>query len=915
MSRRRRSALGDRVFRWSVLPLVVLTTLFGVVRYSFEAPARQVVDWPAIDHYFRKDFSGAGLAINCDFGDPWPRCVLQWTPPFDPRATPLDVYRCDDESNLQREAVLHRFAHAVRSTLDEDTRAHTLAVLNAFFESGLRQDIDRALRRAREHANFANRLPPFELKNDRGQNWTVVGVDDTLRAIPTGLPNRPHYVGPVYASWDGARAELVQVTVRSASVESSAWLSPGNATPCDPLFPGATRSRTCGSVDILVCDPASPACVDEPALNIRALAPGSALAMRASGNAGQLLARTLDPLNVEDHVALRESTGGRATTLYVDGLGANPDLTIEVSHETSPPLSRLRLVNGRWTRWFEPSVQPWLVPVVNRMNRYASPGEERVAADRPMTLTVDLDLQSALEQSLDAWMREHAEPGLRAHMQQAHYNAGGRALTLRDGETSHRRAAPGAGITVLDAETGHVLAVASYPPASAVVDDDGVPAFAAGWRDRLAGPNAPAWAQREMISALADRIHEDANSNFVRHPIGSTMKPLLLGAVIDDRAGDGLSRLYDLVVAGHGDEQGRVNGGDQTRPACTKCGDRTIEAIAGLPLGPWGAEEAGWGHAGDAWVDRRELLLDSCNKYAVTLGVLTLLDWNGARTRATACCWHAGRDAFGFSPGTGGAAPLTRIAREVDLPPLGRWLHPDTYETRGEFANAPIFKRLEHYYGLVAGAGRQAYESEPWIECAGIPGLAATVESSQYLGRIETTELGLTSNRVSTAFTNIFTGAGRNWWTNVKLAEAYARLATNRRTRATFCAPPNAPTAESQFANAARWRDLSGILAQQRTAAGWVRPHASNINDWVAAAPATRVTYSKTGTSLRQLGFSSTGVFAIYVGGLPSGAPAGEAVPNGRGLVVVAHVDDIGHSSEAVRLVNHVFPILERKLP
>jgi hypothetical protein len=309
-------------------------------------------------------------------------------------------------------------------------------------------------------------------------------------------------------------------------------------------------------------------------------------------------------------------------------------------------------------------------------------------------------------------MRQHAESALRAHMQTHYGNVRNQRLTLTPGDSRHHRAAPEAGITVIDAETGHILAVASYPPASALIDDEGVPAFAPGWQARLAGGNAPPWAQREIVSALADRIDEDANSNFVRHPIGSTMKPLLLSAVIDDR-GDGLSPLFDLVVAGHVDETGHRNGGNGKLPNCGNCDDRTIEAIAGLPLGPWGAEEAQGPHATDAWLDRRDFLLASCNKFAVTLGVLTLLDWSGApKTRPTACCWVEGRDQFAI----GGR----RFSIEADLPPLGRWLDPDTYETRGgEFADAPIFKRLEQYYGLVAGGGKQTYDSGPWIACAG----------------------------------------------------------------------------------------------------------------------------------------------------------------------------------------------------
>lgn len=906
-----RSAVLDELLRWSMILIVLIVTVYGVVSYSFDAPARQVVDWPAIDSYFRRDFSEAGFAIVCNFGDPRPRCTVRWKPPFDSSAPSITVYRCDDEADQPREVILLRFADQVRKTLDDQARGHALAVLSAFFESGLRQKIDRALNRAREHANYANRLPPFELESANDQNWIVKGVDDTLQAIPTGLPNRPPYLGSVYASWDGSRANSIQVTARSATAESSVWLTPGQQTPCDFLYPGGPDSGNCGSVDILLCNPQSPGCVAESALNVRALGSGSALVMRTSDRAGRLLGRTLEALGVEDQLALQQSTGGRATTLYVDGIDTLPDLTVEVSHETSPPLSRLRLVNGRWTRWFEPSMEPWLVPVVNRMNRYAG-AEKRIDPERAITLTVDLELQDKLDRALDDWMREHAEPKLRAHM--ATHKS--KRLSKGSRERDHRRPAPEAGITVLDAATGHILAVASYPPASALIDDDGVPAFGPGWQARLAGPNAKPWAQREIVSALADRLQEDANSNFVRHPIGSTMKPLMLGAVMDDRGGDGLSRLFNLVVAGHRDTAGRTNGGNDKHPKCPDCEDQTFEAIAGMPLGPWGSEEAKGTHADDPWLDRREFLLASCNKYAVTLGVLTLLDWSGtARTQSTACCWIPGRDQFGFSPATGSAAPSDLITEENQLPPLGKWLHRSSYQTHGEFANAPIFKRLEHYYGLKAGSDAQAYDSDPWIACVGMPGLSTTLKSSEFLGRVETTELALTSNRVSTAFTNIFTGGGRNWWTNVKLAEAYARVATNRQIDATFCAPKNAVAPKPLYSNIQRWEELTGILSQQRTAANWVAPHAKKITKWVdAGPPGSRITLSKTGTSLRELGFSSTGIFAMYVGNKPAAAPTGNPLPNGRGFVVIVHIDDIGHSSEAVRLMNDVFPILERRL-
>jgi len=74
------------------------------------------------------------------------------------------------------------------------------------------------------------------------------------------------------------------------------------------------------------------------------------------------------------------------------------------------------------------------------------------------------------------------------------------------------------------------------------------------------------------------------------------------------------------------------------------------------------------------------------------------------------------------------------------------------------------------------------------------------------------------------------------------------------------------------------------------------------------------LTVSKTGTSLRDVGYSSTGIFAVYIGGV-GGTRNGDPVPDGHGVVIVVHVDDIGHSSRAVELVNTLFPLIESRIP
>jgi hypothetical protein len=185
------------------------------------------------------------------------------------------------------------------------------------------------------------------------------------------------------------------------------------------------------------------------------------------------------------------------------------------------------------------------------------------------------------------------------------------------------------------------------------------------------------------------------------------------------------------------------------------------------------------------------------------------------------------------------------------------------------------------------------------------------------MGTIVRTQLMLTGQPIGPAFTNLFTGAGHNWWSNIKLAEAYARLASNRATVARFCgsAAPTSPLFRWQE----RYQDLMQVMSRQKNAP-WVR--ADQMKTWVAAAP-DRGTFSKTGTSLRNDGHQSTGIFAIYIGQAKTAAD-GHALGGGKGLVVVAHIDDVAWhdpgqtavgGSEAVTLmVDSLFGTLKTRL-
>ena len=126
-----------------------------------------------------------------------------------------------------------------------------------------------------------------------------------------------------------------------------------------------------------------------------------------------------------------------------------------------------------------------------------------------------------------------------------------------------------------------------------------------------------------------------------------------------------------------------------------------------------------------------------------------------------------------------------------------------------------------------------------------------------------------------------------------------------------FCGPANRSTA-SLFKDLHRQSELVKILSLQRQAASWVKT--PQIDSW-QKQDGRRVTLSKTGTSLRTENSKSTGVFALFIGEVADRDPL-DGLPTkiGRGLVIVAHVDDVGGSSEVTELVDTLFPIMRDRL-
>ncbi|MEO8380743.1 MAG: hypothetical protein ABI779_13855 [Acidobacteriota bacterium] len=904
---------------------VGLVLAVAVCLYPYMNESDDAIAWPALSSYYNRDFREAGFRIRCETTTRT-QCTVQWTNPIDPKAAAIDAYRIGIEQDVRRDEVLPRFYRQVEAVAGEPEARRVTAVLDAFFQSGLRRLADRGVRRAASRVE-SFQFPPFRLAASRiiGRREVrdVDGIDASYSTILTGLPKRPAYRADVYAS-AGTTSDTVSTVriVPSQGACSTRVLDPASNLICTALHPGAEGAALpCKKIDITVCDPQKDFQCRNPVLQLHALAPGVTMVRGGASPIGRPLVRGALELAADEMVILRQEDG-RFEPIHVETNAPYQDFRVELVYGSRAPLSRQRMVNGRWERWYEPTVRPWVEPLVNRWDQLARGDVKTLDAKAPVILALDLNLQRALEDRLAEWMRTNVEKRVVQHLIDFHYNAKGRRdIDLRPGERQHRRAVPQAGVTVLDAETGRILAVASYPPAKAFTTRNGEPAIAPGWRERFGGSAAPDWARRQILEVLTDRISEDTNANFVTHPIGSTFKPILLSLMIDTAppggGSDSLASLFDLVVAGH---PAAPSPGQPLE--CPACAAVEHQATAGLPLGPWGSEDGGGTHRGDPWIDRADFIVSSCNKYAITLGVLSMLDWSKQRNDA-ACCWNATRDRFAFVPSFDvngpwpAPAPNQIVSSPQALPPVGPWLDARTVSTNASFPEAPVFRRLRGYYDVSSRSQPNAYDPQPWAPCV-MPN-AATNTQTPPMGTVVRTQLMLTGQPIGPAFTNLFTGAGHNWWTNVKLAEAYARLASNRAIQARFCGDP-AANATKLFQWDERYQDLAHILSRQKTAP-WVR--IDKIETWLRGAPDHRGTLSKTGTSLRSAGYQSTGIFAIYIGNATVG-PDGHALGGGKGIVVVAHVDEVawkdpgkkevGGSEAVTMLVNSLFRTLSTRL-
>ncbi|HMB51694.1 MAG TPA: hypothetical protein VKU40_00170, partial [Thermoanaerobaculia bacterium] len=214
--------------------------------------------------------------------------------------------------------------------------------------------------------------------------------------------------------------------------------------------------------------------------------------------------------------------------------------------DAAPAISSYRSVNGRWRRAPEEPEPRFAADVVAALDgafrRRPRQGEVAIAQS-PNARRFDLAL------TLDARLQEEIERRLQTY-----------ARGLRHSDEPPFRAA----VTVMDASSGELLALASFPTE----------------------PDLEGWS-----GASATRRRLLRNHNFSRLPIGSVAKPMLAAAILDHAP-----FLADLEIPGY-------TGGE-------------IEELLGLALDPVLKDHSVWG---GGWVDFEEFVEQSSNKYAATL--------------------------------------------------------------------------------------------------------------------------------------------------------------------------------------------------------------------------------------------------------------------------------------------------------
>ncbi len=407
---------------------------------------------------------------------------------------------------------------------------------------------------------------------------------------------------------------------------------------------------------------------------------------------------------------LRVHDGARLDDHYVVETGERAGLVSFVTEVNGAP--RRRTLSGRLPMAREVAFAVDAVVVAGlRQAGEATAGGETAGgrSDFDVHLTLDPFLNQRLERAVSQFGRRYRRP-------------------LR------------AAVTLMEASSGRLLALASYPTA----------------RDLDALDPRGVWPKRELLKR---------NHNFLQHQIGSATKPFLAAAAL--AAEPRLATLETPCV-----------------PA-----DGAAEGLLGYPIGAYNLPADCHGSDDRGMVDFESFLTVSSNRYMLYLGSLALADWSGG-----APVWDRAAEPLPAEE----RGRLNR--RPVDRRPVMSIVRQEAGVLVAEAGKKPLFTHFRDLFGhRVEYRKRRTVEDldqrlwQPVIDLTVADGEDNAILS---FSTVTPEWVDLRANLAQSFRQDLYTlflGNGNNRWSNVHLAEGLARLVTGQPVQARLIERITAP--------------------------------------------------------------------------------------------------------------------------
>jgi hypothetical protein len=513
-------------------------------------------------------------------------------------------------------------------------------------------------------------------------NGVVVEMSPYAHYQPAPFAKKSAWRGALLFRTDrqtGGRAEITSATGSFRLVQRVAGAGPNRADGLARL--DAFHAPLGGEGDTLELTPGDPTKFDTPL--VRIVLAGDTPLVRVTGRDGSA------------------SLDGRALRLGdTAAFPAGSQLTLRLGRESAAYVSRGAAVEA--VSWRQPLADRYRAPGLERFARHVEAAMNEAVArglppERDLRLSLDAELQARLQRQLVDYCRSHGR--FRAAM------------------------------TVMDADTGEILALASYPGETG---------------DR---------------AAAQDRGDLDRNQNFYRMPIGSAAKVPISAAILTEHP-----ELRTLQVQG--------------RPGAAQITD-----LMGLDLIPIQDEAVGLGGA----IDFDSFLKYSSNRFATALMVL------GA----------AAHPEDGQGPATGADTYRLDGTVRTHLPALPFAEHPGPNGVRlGALQQKLLWPGRLHdlfdidYEAPRSGArvdefGDDSSDMRPWrgllCDPALAPGGRPPILSE--LRDVSPDREVFATNQIESFradYVPMILG-GQAWaWSNLRLAQSFARIVTGRPVEATL---------------------------------------------------------------------------------------------------------------------------------